>query len=81
MLYRDRENGMILGVCAGIAERFEFNVLGVRILAVVAMVCLAFWPVAVAYLAFGLLLRDRPLSYYGQEYEHRFWRSDDQEAE
>ena len=81
MLYRDRENAMILGVCAGIAERFEFNVLGVRILAVVAMICLAFWPVAIAYVIFGLLLRDRPLSYYGRDYEDRFWRSKSEETE
>jgi len=53
----------------------------VRILAVVLMVCLAFWPVVVAYVAVGLLLRDRPLSYYGQDYEHRFWGSNDRETE
>jgi phage shock protein C len=81
MLYRDRENGMLLGVCAGLAERFELNVLGVRIVAVVALICFAFWPVAIVYLAFGLLLRDRPLYYCGPDRERSFWRSAERESE
>jgi phage shock protein C len=73
-LYRDRENGLILGVCAGVAEYFDVRTIGVRVIAVVALV-LAFWPVLLSYLTAGLLLRDRPLPYRGREREARFWRS------
>ena len=34
-LYRDRENGWIFGVCAGLAEFGNFNVSTVRIIAVI----------------------------------------------
>ena len=70
-LYRDRENGWLFGVCAGLADYYQVNVVGVRVL---AGVLLAFWtiPTAAAYLALGLVLRDRPLIYRGDD-EKRFW--------
>ena len=73
-LYRDRENGLFLGVCAGLAEYFDVRLSAVRVLTVVALVML-FWPVIFVYLTAGYLLRDRPLPYRGREREQRFWRS------
>ena len=35
--YRDRENGWIFGVCAGLADRFNLNVGAVRIIAEISL--------------------------------------------
>jgi phage shock protein C len=73
-LYRDRENGWIFGVCAGLAERFDFNTATVRIIAVVCLV-LFFWPTMLVYIGATLLLKEKPLIYAGRSREYEFWRS------
>ena len=73
-LYRDRENGWIFGVCAGLAERFDFNTATVRIIAVVCLV-LFFWPTMMVYIGATLLLKEKPLIYAGRSREYEFWRS------
>lgn len=72
-LYRDQENGLLMGVCAGLADYFEWPVLAVRL---VAAGLLFFWflPMLVVYITAGLLLRDRPLRYRGTTDELNFWR-------
>lgn len=72
-LYRDRENGWIFGVCAGLADYANFNVMTVRIIAVVSLV-LFFIPTALLYGVAVLLFRERPLIYSGRSAEHEFWR-------
>jgi len=72
-LYRDRENGWIFGVCAGIAERFNFRTGTVRIIAVICLV-LFFWATALVYIGATLLLREKPLIYSGSSREYEFWR-------
>lgn len=72
-LYRDRENGWIFGVCAGLAEFLNFRVGPVRIVAVVCLL-LFFWPVVLTYIAATFLFREKPLIYSGREAEYEFWR-------
>lgn len=72
-LYRDRENGWIFGVCAGLADRFDYDALIVRIVAVVALLIFTL-PTALAYLGATVLIRQRPLIYRGMSPEHEFWR-------
>ena len=71
--YRDRENGWIFGVCAGIADRFNFNVGTVRVIAVISLL-LAFWLTVAVYIAATLLIKEKPLVYSGRESEDQFWR-------
>ena len=71
--YRDRENGWIFGVCAGLADRFNLNVGAVRIVAVISLF-IFFWFTAVVYIAATLLIREKPLIYSGRESENEFWR-------
>ncbi|MGB5164210.1 MAG: PspC domain-containing protein [Woeseiaceae bacterium] len=71
--YRDRENGWIFGVCAGIAERFNFRLGVVRIIAVI-MLLVFFWMTAAVYLGAAFLIREKPLVYSGRSKEHDFWR-------
>ena len=71
--YRDRENAWIFGVCAGIADRFNFRLSTVRIIAVICLV-LFFWATALVYIAATLLIREKPLIYSGRHTEYDFWR-------
>ncbi len=71
--YRDRENGWVFGVCAGIADRFNFHVGTVRILAVISLL-LFFWFTAAVYIFATLLIREKPLIYSGSRRESDFWR-------
>lgn len=71
--YRDRENGWVFGVCAGIADRFNFRVGTVRVLAIISLL-LFFWLTAAIYLGATVLIREKPLVYSGRYREDDFWR-------
>ena len=71
--YRDRENGWIFGVCAGLADRFNLQVGAVRILAVISLLVF-FWLTAAVYIAAAILIREKPLIYSGARSEYEFWR-------
>jgi len=71
--YRDRENGWVFGVCAGLAERFNLQVGAVRALAVISLLVF-FWMTAAIYIAATLLIREKPLIYSGTHSEYEFWR-------
>lgn len=71
--YRDRENGWIFGVCAGLADRFNLQIGTVRILAVISLLVF-FWITAAVYIAATLLIREKPLIYSGLRSEYEFWR-------
>ena len=72
-LYRDRENGWIFGVCAGVAEYFNFRTGTVRLIAFICLL-LFFWPMVLVYLGATLLFREKPLTYSGRQREFDFWR-------
>jgi phage shock protein C len=72
-MYRDRENGWVFGVCAGIADFANFRVGTVRLLAVICLFVF-FWPAVLLYLAATLLFREKPLMYSGRRAEYDFWR-------
>jgi phage shock protein C len=73
-LRRDRENALFYGVCAGIADRFGWSVTGVRVFAILCLI-IAFVPTVTLYLAGGLLVPAKPLTFYGSR-EDRFWRKE-----
>ncbi|MGI9247820.1 MAG: PspC domain-containing protein [Woeseiaceae bacterium] len=72
--YRDRENGWVFGVCAGIADRFNFRIGTVRVVAVICLL-LFFWPVVAVYLGATFLIKEKPLVYSGCRTENEFWRT------
>jgi phage shock protein PspC (stress-responsive transcriptional regulator) len=72
-LYRDRENAWMFGVCAGIADRFNFRLSTVRIIVAICLL-LFFWLTAAVYIGATLLIREKPLVYSGRETEYEFWR-------
>ena len=72
-LYRDSDSGWIFGVCAGFADRFNFRVGTVRVIAIISFLLFS-WLTAAIYIGAILLIRDKPLIYSGRETEYEFWR-------
>jgi phage shock protein C len=58
-LYRSRD-GVIFGVCRGIAEHFDFSVFWARALAVIAAFVTGIWPAIGLYFIAALLMKPEP---------------------
>ena len=71
-LYRDRDNALFFGVCAGIADAFRWPLWGVRLAAILLLV-VTFLPTALVYLTAGLLLPGKKLEFHGGA-ESSFWK-------
>ncbi|WP_379920710.1 envelope stress response membrane protein PspC [Erythrobacter sp. R86502] len=72
-LYRDKHNGKIMGVCAGIADYTGINVLWVRLLAVLS-IFITGGPSIIAYFIAGMLLNKKPPYLYRDESEQKYWQ-------
>ena len=74
-LYRDKKNAVIAGVCAGIADYFDFNRKGVRIATALALLFPPFIPfVVLSYVLLAFLLPVKPGELYADEEKAVFWR-------
>lgn len=72
-LYRDKENAILTGVCAGLANYFGLNRKGLRI--VLAICSLFFLPFTVlAYIILTIVLPVKPKDLYQDESQEKFWR-------
>ena len=71
-LYRDKHNGKIMGVCAGIAEYTGVDAFWIR-LGMVALVIAQGWPLFL-YLAMGFILNKKPPHLYRDEGEQKYWQ-------
>ena len=58
-LYRSR-NGVIMGVCRGLADYFDLSVFWIRAIAVTLFIFTGFWPVVGIYLLAALLMKSEP---------------------
>ena len=72
--YRSRQ-GMLLGVCRGIAEHFNVSVRWTRIIVFFTFLFTGFWPVGVMYILAGLLLKPAPVIPLENETEQEFYDS------
>jgi phage shock protein C len=59
-LYRSR-NGIILGVCRGIAEYFDFSVFWARTIVLILFLFSGLWPIAALYFIAALLMKPEPV--------------------
>lgn len=59
-LYRSR-NGIILGVCRGVAEYFDFSVFWARTIVLILFLFSGFWPIAALYFIAALLMKPEPV--------------------
>ena len=73
-IYRARD-GVILGVCKGVANYFDFSVFWVRIGMVVIFLLSGFWPVIGIYLVAALLMKPAPVVPLNTEAEQEFYDS------
>lgn len=73
-LYRSR-NGMILGVCRGIAEYFDLSVGWTRILALALLILSGIWPVAILYVLGAFLIKPEPIVPLQTEEAEEFYNS------
>ena len=73
-LYRSR-NGVILGVCKGIAEYFDFSTFWVRVIVVILLILSGFWPVAIIYFIAALLMKPEPAIRIDTDEEQEFYDS------
>jgi phage shock protein C len=73
-LWRDRERGIVAGVCAGIADYVGIEPIVVRIVAVLGLIFF-FPPTLIGYVILALALPPKPPSLYGSREEEAFWRS------
>jgi phage shock protein C len=71
--YRDKVNGKLMGVCAGIADYTGINVLWIRLGAVfLTLAGVGFLPFL--YLGIGIFAAKKPASLYGDRQEQKFWQ-------
>ena len=73
-LYRSRR-GVILGVCKGIANYFDFSVFWARAVAIALLVFTGFWPIAALYFIAALLMKPEPVLPLHTEEEQEFYDS------
>lgn len=72
--YRSRK-GMILGVCKGMADYFDFSVFWVRFIAVALFLSTGFWPTAVIYFIAAFLMKPEPVIPIDNAGEQEFYDS------
>jgi phage shock protein C len=74
-VYKNRRDGMICGVCAGLGEFFGIAPTVIRIAAILLSIFGFFFPIVVAYIILCWVLEDKPSYLY--ENEDAFWRDDE----
>jgi phage shock protein C len=73
-LYRSR-NGIILGVCRGLADYFDFSLFWIRSIAVALLILTGLWPVTGLYLLAALLMKPEPVLPIQDDAEQEFYDS------
>ena len=73
-LYRSRD-GIILGVCKGIADYFDFSVLWTRVITLIFLFFSGFWPVMIIYFIAALLTKPEPVLPIQTDEEREFYDS------
>jgi phage shock protein C len=74
-LFRDKENAILAGVCAGIAEYFGLNRKGVRLVTFIFMLFPPFFAfVVVSYVILAIVLPVKPGDLYENSEQAEFWR-------
>ena len=73
-LYRSR-NGVIFGVCRGVAEFFDFSVFWARAIAVALLFVTGLWPIVGIYILAALLMKPEPVIPIETDAEREFYDS------
>jgi phage shock protein C len=74
-LFRDKENAMLAGVCAGVAEYFGLNRKGVRLATFLLILFPPFFAfVVISYVVLTIVLPVKPRELYENTEQAEFWR-------
>jgi phage shock protein C len=73
-IYRSRQ-GMLMGVCRGLAQHFNLSVFWVRTIVFLLFLFTGFWPVGVVYIFAGLILKMEPVIPLKNEEDQEFYQS------
>ena len=73
-LYRSRD-GMVLGVCKGVANYLNVSVTGIRAAVILVTIATALWPMVGVYIIVGLMLKPEPVIPFGDQTEQAFYES------
>ena len=73
-LYRSR-NGVVLGVCRGIAEYFDFSVFWTRAIVLIVLFFSGFWPIMALYFVAALLMKPEPVIPIESDDQQEFYNS------
>ena len=73
-IYRSR-SGLILGVCKGLAEHFDFSVFWTRVIALILLFAAGFFPAIGLYLLAALLMKPEPVIPVRNPAEKEFYDS------
>lgn len=72
-LYRDKHNGKLMGVCAGISDYTGINTFWVR-LGMIGMTFVSGFATIPFYFLAGILLHKKPLHLYADAGEQKYWQ-------
>lgn len=73
-IYRARD-GVVFGVCRGLADHFDFPVFWVRMALVVMFIFSGFWPVIGVYLIAAFIMKPEPVKPIASDEEREFYHS------
>lgn len=74
-LFRDKENAMLAGVCAGIADYFGLNRKGVRLVTFLFMLFPPFFAfIMISYVVLTIVLPVKPVEVEQNPEQAEFWR-------
>lgn len=72
--YRSRQ-GMIFGVCRGLAEYFQLSAAVLRVLVVIGFFCTGLWPVGAGYVIAAFLMKPEPVLPLSNDADAEFYNS------
>jgi phage shock protein C len=73
-IYRSR-NGVVFGVCRGLAEHFAFSVVWARVIAILFLFFSGLWPAVSIYLIAALIMKPAPVVPLESDAEREFYDS------
>ena len=73
-LYRSRD-GIILGVCRGVADYFDLSVFWIRFFVVILFFITGFWPTGILYFIIAFILKPEPVIPLENTDEQEFYDS------
>jgi phage shock protein C len=73
-MYRSRD-GIILGVCRGIAQYFDFSVFWTRAVALILLFFTGLWPIVVLYFIAALIMKPEPVLPLRTNDQQQFYES------